>query len=643
MTLNYRPTITLQNNLDIGDLKNNGSFSNGMVSCAVDGFYSMMDGSNIRLTTTPAATVIDGDLSIAYGSLQAALDAANGKMIVLQKNCTETVMVTENAYLDLNGYAVTRDITVAKGCTLYCKDSATDDYTVLDGKYGKLYGVEGNVQGIAKESPLAEDGYLMIEEEDGMLSFHRVSLGIQTMSLRPEVNGLAEPGVYYKGYFAGDEKVAAYVDTFGVALSVSEMPNAENMDTKCKYSWYQGFERGDGTSSTSSTGVLLKGIVKGKNSDAQNAKNAAMPVYGRAYIKDLQGNYIFGEGVSRSLKEQMEMVDAQWDTLGDSKTTVVAVYRKFTSVMEAWNVPNMRMAYYNDDLVFTSDNQAYCPVCRKEVGWIAVTQADNGTTSIPQPTVTGNHYYLAEDITYTGKDNFFQGPGSSRTLCIHLNGHNFTGIQAQFLFGYGSKSRIMGNGTVANGLNSSASGAVIWNTGTKTNVEIHLYGGIYTVTPENTKGSAIAIQNNGGEIHIHEGVKVIGSTTAPAIYVGTSNMRTSELYINGATVQGEIQIKNCATDKGYSTTIVIEDSSVDAVALGKDVSFTLAGDVVIGKLTVANGAKFTVGQLEGNAMITVAGDGIVSNVNDDMVEYISCFKPFSGKLTIQDNALFMSE
>ena len=311
--------------------------------------------------------------------------------------------------------------------------------------------------------------------------------------------------------------------------------------------------------------------------------------------------------------------------------------------MEAWNVPNMRMAYYNDDLVFTSDNQAFCPVCRKDVVWTAVTQEANGNTSIPQPMVTGSHYYLAEDITYSGTENFFEGPGSSRTLCIHLNGHNFTGTQSQFLFGFGSRSRIMGNGIVANGKNVAKSGAVIWNTATKTNVNIHLYGGTYTVTADNTKGSAIAIQNNGGEIHIYEGVKVIGSATAPAITVGTSNMRTSELYITGATVEGSIQISDCATAKGFSTTIELTDSAIDAVVLGKDVSFTLAGDTVIDKLTVAEGAKFTVGALGDNAMITVAGDGVVSEANANMNAYLHCFKPFSGKLSIEADALVLSE
>ena len=140
---------------------------------------------------------------------------------------------------------------------------------------------------------------------------------------------------------------------------------------------------------------------------------------------------------------------------------------------------------------------------------------------------------------------------------------------------------------VTTGKNTSNMGGVAWNTSTKSGVSIHLYGGTYTVTADNTKGSPIAIQDNGGELHIHNGVKVIGSATAPAIYVGSSNLRTSELYITGATIEGTIQIKDLATDKGFSTTIVIENSQIDAVKVGKNVSFTVDSDTVIEKLEIA--------------------------------------------------------
>lgn len=295
----------------------------------------------------------------------------------------------------------------------------------------------------------------------------------------------------------------------------------------------------------------------------------------------------------------------------------------------------------NSNLVFEEGTtKAKCPVCDKVVEWTAITQAANGTTPLAHTNTDGMHYYLAEDITYTGADAFITGPGSSKSLCIHLNGHNWTSTQAIFLFGYGSKSRVMGNGIVANGRNDARQGAITWNTGTKTNVDIQLYGGTYTVTPENTNGHAISINNNGGDITIHPGVTVIGSSTAPAIYVGISNIRTSVLNINGATVYGSVKIENCKDKATYATTVVVEDSKLNVVELGKDVSFTVKGNTTIEKLIVTEGAKFTVGVLGANAKINVQGNGIITEASANVNTYKNqLVSTYGCELKVENNAL----
>lgn len=634
---------SISNGKDIG-AATNVDMSKATITCTNNSKATVAaSGSNLILSipSTSTVAVTYGTQGIrAYNSLKLAASGYTDGVIQLQKNDTSTVTVNKDMIVDLAGHNVTGVVTVAQG-TLYCMDTETDDYTVADNQYGKITNVTGNISAVQNSEGWQGNRYMMISGADGKeYSFHRIDLGIYAMTLRPEVSGVMEPGVYYKSYFLGDEKVQQNVASFGVALSVSAMPNASNMETACKYSSYTQFQ--SGSSGNDGAGVLLKGIMKDKNSDRQNAYNATVPVYGNAYMLDKNGNYIFGVGVCRSLQEQLELIDRQWDTLGEDQAAVMKLCDKYEEVTENWEIPNIQaaqIARFNADLVFTSDNKAWCPVCEKDVAWTAITQATHGTTGLGQQTTTGLHYYLAEDITYTGTTNFVDGPAGGKTMCIHLNGHNFTGTQAQFLFGYASKSRVMGNGIVSNGRNSDCSGAVIWNTGTKTNVDIHLYGGTYTVTPDNTKGSAISIQNNGGEIHIHKGVKVIGSATAPAIYVGISNIRTSQLYIDGATVEGTIMIKDLAVAKGYSTTVVIEDSKVSGVELGKNISFTVAGDTVIEKLQVTTGAKLTVGKLEADAMITVAGDGVISEINANMADYLGYFKPVSGKLWIEDNAL----
>ena len=74
--------------------------------------------------------------------------------------------------------------------------------------------------------------------------------------------------------------------------------------------------------------------MKASNGDNKNAKNASMPVYGRAYIKTADG-YFFGETVKRSLQEQVEAIDKIWNSLTDSqKNPVLGLLESYTSVME---------------------------------------------------------------------------------------------------------------------------------------------------------------------------------------------------------------------------------------------------------------------------------------------------------------------
>ena len=286
-------------------------------------------------TTAVSVTVADEDVrkdivfyyvavgQARYGTLAEALEnAPAGSTMQLLGSLAEAVTVTKELTLDLNGFDLTGEIAVDGG-KLLIKDSQTDDYTVMDAAgYGKLTGTVSGVQ--------AADGYMMITEETGV-SFHRIDLTMTDMTLRP-----SQAGVYYKSSFAGDELVAQKVVRYGVALSVQGDP-AE--DAAAILSWFEGFEAG----SNAANGTLLHGILKQTNSQAENAYNAQLPVYGRAYILTSDGAYIFGECVSRSLRQQIEQIDGMWDELTETQQTgLVELYTQYQSVMESWNISNIK-------------------------------------------------------------------------------------------------------------------------------------------------------------------------------------------------------------------------------------------------------------------------------------------------------------
>jgi len=266
---------------------------------------------------------------IAYTETAAFTDNY-GKVQLLEN--AENLSFEKDTVLDLNGYHI-NGVTVTNG-TLYLMDSRTDDFTVADGIYGKVTNITGNVQ--------AAEGYLQITEEDGV-SFHRVDLEIYAMSLRA-----SRVGVYYKSNFAADEKVAALVESYGVALSVTEAPDASNLEEHCGYSVFTGFRAGKDANAGSST--LLKNIMKEDISDKGNTARAAIPVYGRAYIKTADG-YFFGEVVQRSLQEQVELADESFGMLTEpQKLEAKEMFDTYRQIMESWNIINI--GNYKDRLWF---------------------------------------------------------------------------------------------------------------------------------------------------------------------------------------------------------------------------------------------------------------------------------------------------
>ena len=179
------------------------------------------------------------------------------------------------------------------------------------------------------------DGYLMIHEGNG-ISFHKVDLRIKSMSLRS-----VSAGVYYTCDFKGDEIVSENVVSYGIALSAWIEPDAKTLDEMCLYTAATDFA--PGADGNTANGVLLSAIMKTVNSADKNRANGETAVYGRAYIETTDG-YTFGESVTRSLKDQMESIDAIWSQLNDAqKVAIKEFYDKYADAMKSWkltNIPN---------------------------------------------------------------------------------------------------------------------------------------------------------------------------------------------------------------------------------------------------------------------------------------------------------------
>ena len=337
VTLAYAEGTSVKEGFVTGKAANKANVSDANMQSVVGGYFVDVLGNTLVLTKIDPsceASVINGTVITNCETLEEALSIADGTRIQLNKSISEDVFIAQDTYLDLNGCSITGKLTVAEGKTLYCMDSETDDYTVSDGKYGKLTDVEGTVLGMPLESDITVDAYMMITD-NGEISFHRLGLQLTAMSLRSEV-----AGVYYKSEFGVDEMIADRIKGYGVALSVYAEPTKENLETNCKYTYFTNFSAGG--LDTNATSTLLSGVMKEENSDFRNNRNANMPVYGRAYFLLEDGTYLFGASADRSFKEQVEAVSGIWDSLKKTqKDEVDALYNRYRSIIDNWDAMNI--------------------------------------------------------------------------------------------------------------------------------------------------------------------------------------------------------------------------------------------------------------------------------------------------------------
>ena len=322
-----------------------------------------LTGSDLSFTTDEAARVLlwndrllcvagnpgailfaQSGAAVAYETAQAAVNAATvSDKVVLWADAGD-LQVDSLVHVDLNGFDITGSVTGSG--ILMCMDSKTDDFTVADGDYGKITGqVSCQLGGVSAEAACSADNYLMISEEEG-ISFHRVGLQITNSVLRP-----ASAGIYYNSSFAGDEMITANVASFGIALNVAEIPNAENMETTSLYTVMD-----KALFNSDSTSCLLSGIMKEENEDADNLSQAAMPVYSNAYVRLTDGRVLFGSAVATSLQEQTAAIDAGWIQMNlTQKRAYVAMFEKFDAVMRdsSWSVANA-LSVVNRKVLFAS-------------------------------------------------------------------------------------------------------------------------------------------------------------------------------------------------------------------------------------------------------------------------------------------------
>ena len=234
--------------------------------------------------------------------------------------------------VDLNGHDITA-VTVGSD-KLCCKDSVTDDYTVD----GETYGT------VPADTAIAAPGYMPITEA-GKTSFHKYEMELEYVNISP-----SRKGISYTTTFHGDEAVKAQVKEFGIAMRLYAAPNETTVwadpDGLTHVALAQS-EWQTGNHEQAVKSVYIKNIVDWNATDAENLQRAAIPIYGRSYIKLQNGEMLFSEAVGFSMESTMEEADRQFAALAEKdQQALVNMYlnEENHSFMQTWEIPNIKSA-----------------------------------------------------------------------------------------------------------------------------------------------------------------------------------------------------------------------------------------------------------------------------------------------------------
>ena len=263
------------------------------------------------LAVAPMAFAAEGDVASVngqtYATVQTAVEAANGAVVTLLADSDETVTVSGDLYLDLNGKTLA-GLTITDG-TLYGMDTTTDNYDNAD-NCGKISQITGSFSADYKNADAKR--YLAVKEDTG-LSFHRFYVGITNISLVPSVTGFG-----YKAEFCGDSKVLSQVQSIGYSLGL------------------EGYHVITRTTETFKNVLTLRI----KNFDVANFGETA--VNANAIMTFKNGQVLESAESSYSLRQVVESVAKSFGAYPMAqKEAVRAMYQRHESAISKWDVSGL--------------------------------------------------------------------------------------------------------------------------------------------------------------------------------------------------------------------------------------------------------------------------------------------------------------
>lgn len=188
-----------------------------------------------------------------------------------------------NYVVDIYG----RDVNVTGTGNVTCYDSANSDFktngtATFDGP---------TLKNKTKATVVGSDYYTT--NDNGAYAFHLLDMRLTSVSVRP-----SNTGIYYQGVWLCDDTIAQKIDTFGVAVSLVDMPGANFREDQGNL--YTQFDKSEFVVGNERSGVLIENILE--EGATNNNSRSKRPIYAAAYIVFKDGSVaITDETVAYSL------------------------------------------------------------------------------------------------------------------------------------------------------------------------------------------------------------------------------------------------------------------------------------------------------------------------------------------------------
>ena len=316
-----------------------------------------------------------------FKNAQDAVDAYTDGSYVKLFGTGHSITVNGDIVLDING----ADAAVSGSGKLYGFDSSNDTYKT----FGSL-----TLSGVTCESVIESPNggtYVALTEGD-KTSFHRVGVAMTDVVLRP-----SNAGIYYKAQFKCDDKLASFVDTFGIAVSLVDHPNEDfATDGDSMYSAFAGSQLSDGTQ----TSVMVSDILKDGLSTTENQARGEEFIFANAYMNlKINGQIVSvlsADTAPWSLETILQHLHNYWPSMEEAQQTSLMenLYTPYISQFtEDWGLFYMRYTYRpmtaGEDAILQERRQIVLDYMRSSLSvlWTptetltyGLAARDNGTT-----------------------------------------------------------------------------------------------------------------------------------------------------------------------------------------------------------------------------------------------------------------------